>query len=282
MHEVFQLGELGDLLLESREQLGLSLDQVEASTRIRRAYLEALEAENFDELPNRVATQGFLRNYASTLSLDVDYVPELYEKGENRAGTRRPASANSGIELKSIPMTPPSRYSPDLLIGFLMITALLGIILYFVYKQYLLPLELASVTGSPSPTSQAALVLPTPTLLPTKTPTPTITPTPPFYTGVTIELVITGESWVQVLVDGTKAFEGILQIGERRHWNGDRQVAVRAGNAGGVEVLVNGESVGLMGEPGQVVDQVWEKVEEPPPAPSPDDIAETPTPTPSP
>ncbi len=282
MHEVFQLGELGNLLRESREQLGLSLDQVEASTRIRRAYLESLEAESFDELPNRVATQGFLRNYASALGLDVDYVLELYGEGEESAGTRRPASANSGIQLKSIPMTPPSRFSPDLLIGFLMITALLGIILYFVYRQYLLPLELASVSGLSSPTSQAALVLPTPTPLPTDTPTPTITPTPPFYTGVTVELVITGESWVQVLVDGTKAFEGVLQTGDRRHWNGDRQVAVRAGNAGGVEVLVNGESVGLMGEPGQVVDQVWEKVEEAVATPSQENTAQTPTPTSSP
>ena len=283
IHEVHKLGELGDLLRESREQLGLSLDQVETSTRIRRAYLEALEAEKFDELPNQVATQGFLRNYASAVGLDVDYVLELYGEGdEKRADTRRPASSDSGIELKSIPMTPPSRFSPDLLIGFLMITALLGIILYFVYKQYLLPLELASVSGSSSPTSQAALVLPTPTPLPTNTPTPTITPTPPFYTGVTVELVITGESWVQVIVDGTKAFEGILRTGERRHWNGDRQVAVRAGNAGGVEVLVNGESVGLMGEPGQVVDQVWEKVEEAAVTPSRENTAETPTPTPSP
>jgi hypothetical protein len=59
-------------------------------------------------------------------------------------------------------------------------------------------------------------------------------------------------------------------------------VAVRAGNAGGVEVLVNGESVGLMGEPGQVVDQVWEKVEEAAVTPSQENTAETPTPTPSP
>jgi hypothetical protein len=90
------------------------------------------------------------------------------------------------------------------------------------------------------------------------------------------------ESWVQVLVDEVKAFEGILQTGERRHWAGDRQVAVRAGNAGGVEIIVNGESMGLMGEPGQVVDQVWEKLEEESVIPSQDQAADTPTPTPNP
>jgi hypothetical protein len=44
-----------------------------------------------------------------------------------------------------------------------------------------------------------------------------------------------------------------------------------------VEVIVNGESMGLMGKPGQVVDQVWEKQEataSPQPA-----ATDTPTPT---
>jgi cytoskeleton protein RodZ len=279
---VSQLGQLGDLLRQSREQLGLSLHEVEASTRIRRAYLEALEAEDFDALPNRVATRGFLRNYASALKLDVTYILELYEEDRPRAVVARPVFAEDGVQLKSIPMTPPSRFSPDLLIGFLMITALLGAILYFVYEQYLLPLELTPATSFTPATSEAAILLPTPTPLPTDTPTPTVTPTPLFYTGVTVELVITSESWVQVLVDETKAFEGVLQAGERRHWTGDRQVAVRAGNAGGVEVFVNGESMGLMGEPGQVVDQVWEKLEGTPVSPNQDDVTETPTPTPGP
>jgi cytoskeletal protein RodZ len=279
---VSQLGQLGDLLRQSREQLGLSLDEIEVSTRIRRAYLEALEAEDFDALPNRVATRGFLRNYASALKLDVSYVLELYEENRPRAVVARPVFAEDGVQLKSIPMTPPSRFSPDLLIGFLMITALLGAILYFVYEQYLLPLEMTSATSFAPATSDAAILLPTPTPLPTDTPTPTVTPTPLFYTGVTVELVITSESWVQVLVDGTKAFEGVLQADERRHWTGDRQVAVRAGNAGGVEVFVNGESMGLMGEPGQVVDQVWEKLEGTPVSPNQGDVTDTPTPTPGP
>jgi cytoskeletal protein RodZ len=273
------LGQLGDVLRESREQLGLSMDDVEASTRIKRAYLEALEAEDFDRLPNYVAARGFLRNYASVLKLDVDYVLELYDKEIGHATPGHMARAGGEVKLKSISMTPPSRFSPDLLIGFLMLTALAGIILSFVYRQYLLPLEMVSPGAAPSPSSEAAIALPTPTPLPTDTPTPTITPTPPYYTGVTVELVITEESWVQVLVDGAKSFEGILQVGEQRHWTGERQVAVRAGNAGGVEVIVNGESMGLMGEPGQVVDQVWEKLEEAP-NPAQDSASDTPTPTP--
>ncbi len=277
-----KLGQLGDLLRESREQLGLSLDEVQASTRIKRAYLEALEAERFDQLPNPIATRGFLRNYASALNLDASYLLELHEEANEHRVADHTGFVGDGIRLKSIPMTPPSRFSPDLLIGFLMITALLGIIMYFVYQLYLLPLEIRSAAGSASPSSDAALALPTPTPLPTDTPTPTTTPTPLYYTGVTVELVITDESWIQVLVDEAKAFEGVLQVGERRHWTGESQVAVRAGNAGGVEIIVNGESKGLMGELHQVVDQVWEKLDEVPATPSQDDTVDTPTPTPTP
>jgi cytoskeletal protein RodZ len=277
---VTQLDQIGDLLHQSRQQLGLSLDEIEASTRIRRPYLEALEAEDFNELPNQVAARGFLRNYASALKLDLDYILELYDKKNEGTAASRLSLSGNRMHLKNIPMTPPSRFSPDLLIGFLLITALMGAILYYIYQQHLLPLEASWLAGSSSPTSAAAIVLPTPTPVPTYTPTPTITPTPPYYTGVTVELVITEESWVQVLVDETKAFEGILQPGEQRHWTGDRQVAVRAGNAGGVEVIVNGETMGLMGEPNQVVDQVWEKIENVPATPDQDDADETPTPTP--
>jgi hypothetical protein len=68
---------------------------------------------------------------------------------------------------------------------------------------------------------------------------------------------------VQIQADDAKAFEGILQPGDTRSWTGLRRVAIRAGNAGGVEVIVNGTNRGLMGAENQVVDQIWEKVDDP-------------------
>jgi hypothetical protein len=76
-------------------------------------------------------------------------------------------------------------------------------------------------------------------------------------------LVINEASWIQILADDVKVFEGVLQPGDARNWTGQRRVAIRAGNAGGVEVIVNGISRGVMGTQGQVVDQIWEKVDDP-------------------
>jgi hypothetical protein len=140
---------------------------------------------------------------------------------------------------------------------------------YIAYTTVIEP----SITPTPTKTpassqanDNAALLLPTVTATPSSTPTPvppTDTPTPIVYDRVTVELVITQPSWIQILADDIKVFEGILQPGENRIWTGQRKVAVRAGNAGGVEVIVNGTSRGIMGGEGQVVDQVWEKVDDP-------------------
>jgi len=118
----------------------------------------------------------------------------------------------------------------------------------------------------PGKVSAAPQSTPTPTVTPTPTITPT--PTPVVYTGVDIELVISDRAWLQVTADGQKAFEGIMEAGQRRSWHGNDKVQVRCGNGGGVEALVNGLSIGTLGETGQVVDNEWLKESVPAVAPA--------------
>lgn len=61
---------IGEALRSTRERRGLSIDQVAQDTRISSRFLEALEAEQFDELPAPVYVRGFLRSYASYLRLE--------------------------------------------------------------------------------------------------------------------------------------------------------------------------------------------------------------------
>ncbi len=60
----------GSILQEARLRQQLTLEDAERATKIRRVFLEALEAERFDLLPAKVFTQGFLRLYARYLGLD--------------------------------------------------------------------------------------------------------------------------------------------------------------------------------------------------------------------
>lgn len=68
--------DLGALLRERREALGLNLADVEAGTRIRQKYLAALESDEWHLLPGEVVGRGFLRNYTRFLDLDVESILE--------------------------------------------------------------------------------------------------------------------------------------------------------------------------------------------------------------
>jgi cytoskeleton protein RodZ len=60
----------GDELRQRREALGLDLADVAAALRIKPAYLRALEAGRPDELPGAVYAIGYMRAYADYLGLD--------------------------------------------------------------------------------------------------------------------------------------------------------------------------------------------------------------------
>jgi transcriptional regulator with XRE-family HTH domain len=62
--------DIGRRLKAKREELGLTLEQVQAETKIRRRYLEALEAGKAEPIPGEVYVRGFLRFYANFLGLD--------------------------------------------------------------------------------------------------------------------------------------------------------------------------------------------------------------------
>lgn len=65
------------MLREAREAQALSLEEVEAHTRIRVKFLEALEMGDLSVLPSSMHAKGFLRSYAQFLQLNV---PEVIER----------------------------------------------------------------------------------------------------------------------------------------------------------------------------------------------------------
>lgn len=71
---------VGEGLRAAREALGLSLQDVADGTRIRRAYLAALEAMQLDQLPSRPFAIGYVRAYARVLRIDEDLVLERFKR----------------------------------------------------------------------------------------------------------------------------------------------------------------------------------------------------------
>lgn len=63
---------IGQRLKREREARYLSLEKAAEQTRIRRVFLQALEADDYSVMPSAAQGRGFLRNYAEYLSLDID------------------------------------------------------------------------------------------------------------------------------------------------------------------------------------------------------------------
>jgi len=111
-------------------------------------------------------------------------------------------------------------------------------------------IESPTPTGTPEqPSAQPTAALTTEVV----TPTATLEP----GTGVAVSIVVNEECWTEVTLDSLSEFRGLLSAGDVRAWQARREIILRLGNAGGVEVTVNGEALGTLGERQQVVEFAW-------------------------
>jgi cytoskeleton protein RodZ len=83
---------VGNKLREARARRRLSLREAEAATKIRARYLQAIESEDWDELPGDTYARAFIRTYGALLGLDGDRLAEEQRqlRGSARPGERLP------------------------------------------------------------------------------------------------------------------------------------------------------------------------------------------------
>lgn len=69
----------GQYLKESRESLGISVEQAAASLNMRQKYILNLESGHLENMPGIAYLRGYLRNYAEYLGLDGNATVAQYE-----------------------------------------------------------------------------------------------------------------------------------------------------------------------------------------------------------
>jgi cytoskeleton protein RodZ len=74
--------DIGQALKAVREFRKLSLEAVADTTRVRRAYLQAIEEMQLDKLPSRPFTIGYVRAYAEALGVDAEAAVERFKAEE--------------------------------------------------------------------------------------------------------------------------------------------------------------------------------------------------------
>ncbi|MHB8733204.1 MAG: helix-turn-helix domain-containing protein, partial [bacterium] len=101
---------IGERLRNARTARGLTLEDIEAATRIKGHYLDALEREAWDELPGVTYVRGFLASYARQLGISVDEILSLYSVPAAGAPSATASSAvPRPVEVRITPANPQSR-----------------------------------------------------------------------------------------------------------------------------------------------------------------------------
>ena len=72
---------IGEVLRLARINQGLSLDELQKKTEIQLDMLEAMETDDFDQLPSPFYTRSFLKKYAWAVELDDQIVLDAYDSG---------------------------------------------------------------------------------------------------------------------------------------------------------------------------------------------------------
>lgn len=242
---------IGAALREAREDQGRELSEAAAATSMRVAQVEALESDRWEQFGGDVYAKGFLRSYAVWLGLDPEPLLEKYRRYVQH-------DAMDPLALTAGPVTGEARSEvPAWLLRF---GAALGV--------FALALGLVNLVQSRTPEpadvdGETPAAAPDPVASPTPTedddggssaePSPSPSPSPTFE-GVELRLAFEGASWVSVTVDGQARQEGLFEEGDVLDLQGDEDIVVRLGNAGGVRALLNGQSYGPFGQSGDVRD----------------------------
>ena len=171
---------LGAYLRAVREDKGLSLAELAATTRIRRAHLQALEDRNRSALPSRPFAIGYVRSYAKALGLDGESAvqrfkldwPETDEPLRNPVGVQGEARARN----------------PALTVAALVLLA--GVAVWNIAQRTLNSDEsaappLAALADTPAPAANGAVRVGAPTPAPVESTTPPPYATPGLFPAAT-------------------------------------------------------------------------------------------------
>jgi cytoskeletal protein RodZ len=238
-----RLAELGSRLSETRKAQGITLDEVAKRTNIQPRLLQAIEVADLSLLPEPVYIQGFIRQYANAIGLDGLELAMAFPALSLAFSEPRSTSTWRGWSVAHL--QPVHLYG----IYFVLMISAVHTLSYWMNRSSD-SVQLATLENLQRPQAQ-----PIGPALPAKAFGSASSPAPaPIgnQKAVRIGLKLTSQSWVRVVVDGKADFEGVLLEGAQRTWMADKQVVLRAGNAGGVMVTFNDGKEQPLGDPGDV------------------------------
>ncbi|MBM3801494.1 MAG: helix-turn-helix domain-containing protein [Acidimicrobiia bacterium] len=266
----------GISLKRERELRGITLDEISKTTKISVRLLQAIESDRFDVLPEGVFRKSFIRSYANYLGMDEEQVLQEYALEVQPSPASLAADVESSAGWKSAFTAGRRRW---LLVAGILV--LLGAAGYrFWHSKQLESRAVEQQARLPAPASQAPseAALPAASAIPPASsageaaPRPSAEPNPatlkvlgelakkPDPTSpagaagsLPLELKMEASNTVWVSVSGGESllYSGMMNASDSKTFSLEAPLKVVVGNAGGIQLSVNGQLFSSLGKTGE-------------------------------
>lgn len=271
---------IGDTLRRERLRRGWNLNRVAAETKISLHLLEAIELDRFDRLPGGVFARNFVRQYTRMLQLDEDEVLAAFHQQFEEPPEPEPERAPEPPAVH-VPRISPWSALLDRLGPGNSITAFLGLLVVVLACAGVYNLWQKSRRAPPAPHAIATAPRPpAPATKPVEPPKPDFraaevsdsgtiqVPDRPLPKGspvtsasapgetpsgaVRVSFKASEPVWVSIQSDGAHTYSGTLEGKQTREFGAAKKMTVLVGNAGSLDIALNGKPIGPIGQRGEI------------------------------
>jgi cytoskeletal protein RodZ len=238
---------LGSLIAKARKDAGLSLEDLAAKTNIRISVLSEIEKDNFEHCGGETYARGHVRNIATILKADPGEFIRLYE--EEQGGEVR---SMKDLLVENSVMRQPNE-ARKISWKVLVMISVVSLFVVGIAQVVISNINTNEVVSAPPSASASPSATESQNESPAAEPSAQST----FSTGKGVEVVIDAaraKSWLFVSdAAGRTLFSGQISRGSVKTFSSDSQLNFKVGNAGGVDLKVNGKKVAAIGVDGEVV-----------------------------
>jgi len=238
---------LGALITKSRTDARLSIEDLAKATNIPVTLLREMENDNFKKCGGETYARGHLRNIAAKLGIDERIFLDLFEV--EVTAPAKPIREMLNENNVTMPYQEPKRISWKVLAAGSAAALLLFAGVQFFFSNIDNGNEPEIFIATSATPSQEAV----------ESVAPSTAASPEITGGVNVELVASrGTTWLLATNEnGEVLFSGQVRQGSSKSFSEATQVNLRVGNAGGVDISVNGKDVGSIGANREVVNLTY-------------------------
>ena len=238
--------DVGARLRAAREARQISLREIAATTKISVGALEALEENDFAQLPGGIFTRAFVRSYAGEVGLDPEETMRDFVAQEPVDGVDEDRKLNRPSQEHDL-FQSQQQMAGTVLKLVLLGVPVVGLLVYFGTRA------VTNETEAPqTPPAEAAPVALAPAELPVRA-APSRPPAPDPLGELTLVLRPRDDCWISLRVDGEPMFERTMRAGEEATFEADEEISLIVGDAGAFAFTINQQDGRSLGASGDIV-----------------------------